>query len=135
MNNSGLKKASDILILIGYIISIIAAVAFLAFGIICVLIAAPNNKEIIINGLKDGSIHTSFVGTVEEQAAQIQSMFVYASIICFISAIIFILASIFSYFSTHRDEKHFQITSLIFAALTGNVVLIVGEAFRISLKE
>ena len=121
-----MKEASRILILIGFVFAVLGAVFTLAFAIFSVVVASPSSTSMIIDGLKNGTIHTSFVGTVEQQAAAIQKIFVGLSIIMFISFAIEVGSSIFAFMANHRDSIAVTVCALIFAILTGNIILIIG---------
>ena len=121
-----MKEASRILILIGLVFAVLGAVVTLAFAIFSIVAASPSSTSAIIDGLKNGTIHTSFVGTVEQQAAAIQRIFVGLSTIMFISFAIEVGSSIFAFMANHRDSIGVTICALIFAILTGNIILLIG---------
>jgi len=121
-----MKEASRILILIGFVFAVLGVVFTLGFAIFSIVVASPSSTSIIIDGLKNGTIHTSFVGTVEQQAAAIQKIFVGLSTFMFISFAIEVGSSIFAFMANHRDSMAVTICALIFAILTGNIILIIG---------
>ena len=126
-----MKKASDILILIGYVFSILSSVALLGIAILFVVISTPIAKDIIIQGLESGAIHTDFVGPVEEQVRQIQILFAGLSVMFFVLTAFYITCTVFAFLSTHKDNQGFVIAALVFSILCGNVILIVGEILRL----
>ena len=68
-----MKKAGKVLLIIGVIFSILCVIGFVAGGIVFSVFTNPEYKNAIVQGLQDGTITSSFPGTVEEQAANIQA--------------------------------------------------------------
>ena len=67
-----MRKASNIVLLVGAIVSYLLTALFIILSAIFFILGSPNNEQFIIDGLNNGTIQTSFNGTVEEKAAFIQ---------------------------------------------------------------
>ena len=70
-----MKKTGNILIIIGMIFTIISFAGLLIAGIVLTVYSSPDNKAEIMKGLLDGSITSSYDGTVSEQADAILTLF------------------------------------------------------------
>ena len=68
-----MRKASNIILLVGAIISIVTALIFLIMGIVFTLAGQLPTEE-VIKGLSDGTYTTTISGTPEEQALAIKAL-------------------------------------------------------------
>ena len=129
---SGLKKASNVLYIIGQSFTILWIVTFIVFTVVSFIIAGPGYTDSIIEQLKEGKIHTSFVGTVEEQAAQIQRMFIPFAIVLLVYTLITITKFVFTLLAKRSNVKIFYITSIVLSALEADVFLILASSFGLA---
>lgn len=119
-----MKKASDILLLIGFIFGIVGAVFTLV--LVIVLFAMGNSQEVIIQGLKEGTIHTSYVGTVEEQAAVVCALFRGLAIGALIGFFIEVALCVVAAITRKKQTSGFYIGTLVLSVLCGSILIIVG---------
>ena len=76
-----MRKASEILLLISGILSIIAAFGYLVSMIVFFVLGSPSFTNIVIQGLEDGTIQTTIQGTPAEVAAFMQLTFMTLAIV------------------------------------------------------
>ena len=119
-----MKKASDILLIIGFVFGVLGVIS----GIVLVItfFSISGNRDVIIEGLNNGTIHTTLSGTVEEQADAICRMFrgvatggiavvVFGAIFCVVSLL-----------AERKGTTALYIAALIFSVLATNIISIVG---------
>lgn len=124
-----MKKASEILLLIGFILGIISAVGTLVTSIVFFVLGSPAFTDILIEGLKDGSTKTDFPGTPEEQAALIQGIFSTVGACCIFGMLVEVAAVIVAFFARQRQKQGLYIATIVLGALCGGVCLVVGSIF------
>ena len=89
-----MKKISNIVLLVGAILGFTSIFVLLVIGIIFAIIGSPLCTDTIIEGVKNGSVHSDAVkGTPEEIAAFVQMIFTIIGIILFVSMIPVIISS------------------------------------------
>ena len=124
-----MRKASDILLII--------AIAFGAFSSVMMIfltgasfyITSPAYTDLIIEGLKNGTITTTFVGTVEEQAHEIQRQFVTIAVVVLLFTLLLIARIVLGVFAKKRKSNKFYIATLVPSALSLDVLFILGSIF------
>ncbi len=126
-----MRKASHILYMIGYVISVLGVISLIACTIIFFVISGPDYTDTIIQQLKEGKITTDFVGTVEQQAAMIQSTFKTGAIFFLIGTILEVIKTVFGVLANIKKRTAFYITSLVFGALCGDPLFILAPIFGI----
>lgn len=121
-----MKKASDICLIIGGVLAILCAIGFLVSGIIMLVFASPQFKEMIIKGLEEGTIHTTLPGTPEQVAAIVQQAFLIAGA-CFLPGFILaVLSAVFSFLGPKKASNTIYILNIVFGVLGGSVVNTIG---------
>ena len=121
-----MKKASDIWLIIGGVLAILCAIGFLVSGIIMLVFASPQFKEMIIRGLEEGTIHTTLPGTPEQVATVVQQAFLIAGA-CFLPGFIFaVLSAVFSFLGPKKASNTIYILNIVFGVLGGSVVNTIG---------
>lgn len=119
-----MKKASDILLIIGFVLGILGVIIGIVLTI--TLFAFAGNRDAIIEGLQNGTIHTSFVGTVEQQADAIIRIARGAAIGGLVGVILSIVFCVVSLLAERKGTAGLYIAALIFSVLATNIVSIVG---------
>ena len=132
-----MKKVANILFIVAAAMGILCALIFVALSITFLILAAPQNAQLIVDGLNNGTIHTDLPGTPEEQALAIQvifgtigGMFIFFFVTCAVSVFIafkcrncrskglFIAAIVVGCFSTEA----FLIVPAVFGLIKGDTV-------------
>jgi len=127
-----MKKAGNILIIIGIILCAISGALLVATGIIFLVYANPQFRHEIVKMLQDGSMTTSFTGSLEEQAAQIQQLFQVFGIIFFIIAAGYAIDIVIASLTARGRSKGLYITTLVFNVIFFNLILIIGSVFGLT---
>lgn len=126
-----MKKAAHILHLIGGIASMAFAATFLVFAIVLIVFSTPAYTDAIIKALQEGKIHTTFVGTVEQQAAAIQSTFLGVGITFAILVFFVLINGILAFIALKKNNVAINVLNIVFAVLSGMTVNGVGSILAI----
>ena len=120
-----MKKASNILLIIGAILSIVSAFTLAICAIVFVFVASQP-KEAIIEAINNGTTHVSGnFATVEEEADYIIMLFNTLGVMFFIFAALYIVSAICAFVARKINSIGMYIVSLVFGI--GNGLLIVGS--------
>ena len=124
-----MKTTSKVLLVIGGVLEIVAALGFLIFAIVFLVMGSPEAKQAIIDGLNNGSIQTTAQGTPEEIASAMQVLFLTFGYI-FLGLLPFaILAAVFSFVSNSKPSKTKLILTMVFSFLSGIEISLIGGIF------
>lgn len=126
-----MKKAKQILLLIGGILSIVYLVSFIISGAVLLLLGSPALTEAIKSGLENGAIHSDLPGGVETVQAFLSTFG--ATMLIF--AIFSIFAAIFSFAAKRSGGKAINILCVVFGILSGAYPSAVGGVFGIIIEE
>ena len=121
-----MKKASSILYLVGAIVSIILIVTFGALAGLYIVFALPEFKNVIIEGIQNGSITSSIKGTPEEVATAIQHMFVIMGTIFSIVSALNIVNAVICFLSRKVSNHTNSVLNIIFGFLSFTEVNAIG---------
>ena len=124
-----MRKASNIVLLVGAIVSYLLTALFIILSAIFFILGSPNNEQFIIDGLNNGTIQTSFNGTVEEKAAFIQLLSTSFGIAFVIVAILALLSGFMSLSARKKPTPTRLVLAIIFGAISGVTVPIIGAVF------
>ena len=126
-----MRKASDILLIIGAVLGFIGAI-FSAIGAIPMfMFTTPESKELIIKGINDGSINVSGIqGSAEEIAAWIQTVFMVLAIIMLVCAIPMIIGGVLALRARKTQSNGLYIAAMVVGIIFGgNIVTLIGSIF------
>ena len=126
-----MKKAANILYLVGAIFAFISTATLLITGVILLVWSGPNFTAQIIDGINNGTIHTSFVGTVEQIAAQIQALFVLLGTPFLVIGVFSIVSGFLALRGRNTNGKGIFIANIVFAVLSGNDAILVASIFAL----
>ena len=120
-----MRKASDILLLIGFILGVIGAI----FGLIAVisLFVAAGNRDAIIEGLKNGTIHTNFVGSVEQQADAIIRMLKGLATALLVAEILDVIGLVIMMIARKKGTTMWYIVTLVLSVLVFSILPLIGS--------
>lgn len=121
-----MKKATEILLIISGVLSIVAAVGYLVSAIVLFAFASPQFTELVIKGLQEGSIHTTLPGTPEEVAKVVQMFFLGIGIAFLITLAFSISNAVFSLVARKNGTTVNYVLTIVFSVLSGTMIGIVG---------
>ena len=121
-----MKKASDILLLISGVISIVWGIGYLIAAIVMFVFTSPQMTQFIINGLNDGTIRSTLPGTPEEVAAAIQLVFLVIGIVMVVALAFSVTCAVFSFTTKNSRSTIGYVLVLVFGLLSGTFVGTVG---------
>lgn len=122
-----MRKVSNILFLVGGILAICTAFAFLCSAVVFYIFASPMTTDLIIKGLEEGNIHSTLPGTPEEVAAAIQIAFLIVAIMMTVFIVFAIVSVVVSFLARKENaSRALFILNIIFGLLGGSEVNVVG---------
>ena len=124
-----MKKVSNILLLIAGIYSIVCAATFLILGILFVVASSDACKEQIIEMLERGTLTTSYVGTPQEQAQFIQTVYSVLGITMLVVCVFQFINVFLSFAARKKETKPLYILNIVFGVLSMVEVNVVGAIF------
>ncbi len=124
-----MKKVSNILLLIAGIYSIVCVATFLILGILFVVASSDACKEQIIEMLERGTLTTSYVGTPQEQAQFIQTVYSVLGITMLVVCVFQFINVFLSFVARKKETKPLYILNIVFGVLSMVVVNVVGAIF------
>ncbi len=125
-----MKKASNILLLIGGILTLVSLGGLLIAGIVLVVLGSPALTPYLIEGINNGTVHTSFPGTPEEQVALIQTVLSTTGTCLLLYMIPVTVAGVFAFIARSKQRTGFYVAAIVLAAIfTYCAPVIVGSIF------
>ena len=123
-----LKKAANILFLIGAILAIVVGVCYLLTSVTFLVLGTSQAfRQAVIDGINSGSVQSDF--TPEEAANLLQAFFLTSGIVLLIPMACSIPSCIFSFKARNSDNKAFFVLNIVFGILGSTVVNVVGGVF------
>ena len=126
-----MKKAANILFLVGAIFAIVWAVGYLVGGIVTAVISGSQV-------FKDTFVETAHradpeatAETIEAAYLVVQYVLVSSSVFCFVCFAFCIPSAIFSFKARNSDNKVFFILNIVFGILSWTIVNVVGAVFAL----
>ena len=124
-----LKKAANILFLVGAIFAIVWAVGYLVGGIVTAVLGGSQVfKDAFIEAAQKADPEAT-AETIEAAYALVQSTLISSAVFCFICFAFCIPSAIFSFKARNSDKKAFFILNIIFGVLSWTIVNVVGAVF------
>ena len=126
-----MKKAANILFLVGAILSIATAVSGILSGVAFIVLGSiPEIKQAIIDGINNGTIQTT-EANAEAAAAVFQYTFI-ASGISVLFCSLFAIPNCFFAFKGRNSNNHVMfILNIVFGVISGVIVNVVGAVFAL----
>ena len=87
-----MKRASQILLIVTAVLSFVGIVGLLIGAIVLFVFGSPAMHDMIVKGIQEGTINTSFDGDPETVANAVQAMFITAGVIVMIAILPTILS-------------------------------------------
>ena len=127
-----MKKASEVLLLIGAILSFVSLLGLLVGAIILFVFASPALTDLIIEGINNGSVHSSQTGTPEEVAAFVQMTLSITAVVLLVCMIPVVVAGIFALRASKKQDMTSYIVALVLALVFGgNIITVIGAILGI----
>ena len=123
-----MRTASRTLLLVGAILSIVCILTFLIIGGVFSFVGSLSVEE-IVKGINDGSINSSFEGTVQEQAEAIKLTFTVLGVVFLVFGVCCIPNAVLGFMGMKKRVNAFYVCNIVFGALSGTVVTILGGIF------
>ena len=130
-----MKSASKVLIILGSIFSFIGVLVLLIFSIVFFVTSSNGGRDALVEGIKNGTITSSYTGTPEEVADAVQVMARILAMVFLSISLIYLIAPIISLIAMGSDSKTMHIVALVFSILGFDVILILGNIFSIATPE
>ena len=121
-----MRKASDIVLLVGGILEILATLTFAALALVFMILSSPASAEIIKEGLQNGTITTSFAGSVDEQVAVIQLAFKAMGVVFVVLTVFSLIGCVVSFLAKAKKTNPLYVLAIVFGAVSIEVPLIGG---------
>ncbi len=121
-----MKKASDIILIINGVLSILAALMFLAFGIVGIVFSTPAFTQMFVDGIKNGTIHSTIQGTPEEIARLLQIGMLVMGCIFLPEFLLAVANATLNFVAKNKHSFTLYILVIIFSLLTGTWIGVVG---------
>lgn len=129
-----MKKASDIVLLVGSILGFVAAGGLFIAAVVFIILSTPAFTDFIREGIQNGSITTDASDT-EIAIGIVVATFITCAVIFIIVGVLSIVSSIIALKARKESRKGLYIACLVLGILSNEVVL-VGSIFGlISNKE
>ena len=129
-----MKKPEDILYIIGIIIEAVIFVLFFVGGYIFLSLLGADSKKDIIELLQTGKMTTTFEGTLEEQAVQIQGLFMVLGIVFMVIAGLSIACMFIAFFANRIKSKKLYIVQIVSNVIVFNILLLIAGILGIKEK-
>ncbi|MBR6071859.1 MAG: hypothetical protein IKP77_03380 [Acholeplasmatales bacterium] len=124
-----MKKAGNVLIIIGIILTSLSTIGLVIAGIVFMVLSNPENKQEIMKGIADGTINTSFEGSLSEQADMVLILLKTLGIVFVIASVYLLIDIIVSSLAVKRKTKGLYIAVIVLNVLFFNLLLFLGGIF------
>lgn len=129
-----MKKATNILFLVGGIVSAVMIFVYLLVGVIYILGASPVFCDMVTEMLENGQLHTSLEGVpVEEIVSYLQATFLVIGVCFMVLACFAAVNCVMSFIARKKQSKAVCVLNIVFGVLSSVIVNIVGGVFGIIL--
>lgn len=125
-------KASKIMLIIAIILGILSALDLIICGAVFTYFSGSQIKETIMTGLQDGTINSSFSGSIEEVADQIQMMFKIFGIVCFVYAVASFVNVVLAIVGLATKNKIVFILNIVTGVLGLSLFNLLGGIFGLA---
>ena len=125
-----MKKATHILLTVGGVLEIVAAVGCIIGAVVCFILASP----IFVDFVRDMAMEEGRGATAEEidRAMKIMQLaLVYSGVICAFFGIMSAIGSVVTFKAQKAGTRGLYIATLVFGVLGGTTVASVGAIFGI----
>ena len=124
-----MKKASEILLLIGGILEIVAAVGFLISGIVMILFGTPLMAEPLKQIAEEAVSKSTTQVSVEAVMSLLVTTFIATGIGFLFACVFSVIGAIVTFKASKERSKGLFIASMVFGILSGTTVATIGSIF------
>ena len=123
-----MKKVSNVVLLIGGILAFLEVFGLIVAGIVMLVLGSPACTNIIVEGVKNGTVHVSGQeGTPEEIAVVAQLILVITGIVMFLISLPTVAAGVVALIARVKEKDGLYIASIVLGIVSGyNFVIIAG---------
>ena len=123
-----MRKASEIILLVGAIVSIVAAVVYATIGGVFAALGALPTEE-VVKAIQDGTWRTDVPGTVEQQAEAIKLIFTGLGVMFLVFGVLCVPNAVFGFMARTRKTQALYVCNIVFGVLSGTEITLVGGIF------
>ena len=121
-----MRKIGNILLLIAGILTILGTVGYIVASIMLFVFSGPAYKDALIEGLTNGTIHSSLPGTPEQVAGEIQVIFLAFAIVCAVEVLFAIGCAVVAFLARSKQSSGLYIANIVLGVLNGSIFSIIG---------
>lgn len=121
-----MKNLSRIFLRIGAILAIVCGAIFVALTVMFAIFASPAFKDALMEGFKNGTAHSSYEGSIEDQTFAVQIMFLIMAISFGITGALEIASAVISFKAISKPSENVLVLAIVFGALSGTTFPIAG---------
>lgn len=122
-----MKKAGQILVIVGAGFAFLSGLIMLVSCIMFFFFSSSMMYSSIVEGIKDGTIETSFGGTPEEAAAKVQILFAVMGFIFLFPTATFIANGVVSIVEFARPKTGLHVANIILSIMNNILFGLVGS--------
>lgn len=123
-----MRKASDIILLVGAIVSIVCAVTFLIIGIVFAMLGQLPTEE-IIQAINEGKYTTDVPGTPEQKALAVKSVLTGTGVFFLIVGVMSIVNAVLGFVARAKHSLGLYVANIVFGVLSLTEITLVGGIF------
>lgn len=124
-----MRVASRIILLIGMITSFVEAGIYLIAGTVLLIFGSPAQNDLILQGIEDGTIHTGFNGTPEEQARFIQITLIILGVVFLVIMVLNLINAYIANRGRKQETTGWYIANIVFGLISACEVNAIGAIF------
>ena len=124
-----MKVASNILLKVAGFVSIGVAIFLAIFGTVFAVISSESCRPWLEELLTEGTYTTTFPGTVQEQVAAIQIVYLSVAIVCFVYTALSIVNAVVSFMGRNKQTKGAYIANIVVGFISSVIINAVGGIF------
>ncbi len=118
-----MKKASNIILLIGAIIGFVTAISLSICGIIFLVLGSPTMVQIIKEGIQNGTLETT--ESLDVAIAIWQATFISMGVFMLLFQLVMLASSIVGLIARKRESKPLYVVAIVLGAI-GNEIILAG---------
>ena len=131
-----MNKAKNIVLLVGAIIAFVSIFGLLISSIIMFIFGSPLCFDIMVEGVKNGSVHVSgYDGTPEEIAKFAQMLLIIVGAVLLVLILPYIAGGIVGLIARKRESTALNVAVLVLGIISANYVLAAGGVIGLVKQE
>lgn len=130
-----MRKIGNVLLILAGIFAILGCLGALGGSIALIVFSGPQFKQMIIDGLANGTIKSDLPGTPEEIATGVQAIFLGVGIFLAVEVLFTFGCAAVSFAAKAKQTSGLYIANIVLGVLTGSIFALVGGIFGLIGKE